>query len=243
MQRLSAFRERCGWNWRLAFLAFAATAFVAGGMVFLMAWPARETSGRRSNWSTLFRDPRVVCSLLSTFLMATAQYSLYTFSSAYLTRVDGLTVASATSALMVFGLAGIAGGMLGGFATDRFGSHRILWFGPTVLLLSQVALLGAHCSGEIFAGLVAWGLAAYSFQAPQQTRLLNLAPHARGVILSFNSIANYSGISAGAALGGLIVERLGLHALPWISATIAMAALLSCLPAMLSNPAASSRPV
>jgi predicted MFS family arabinose efflux permease len=133
--------------------------------------------------------------------------------------------------------------MLGGFATDRFGSHRILWFGPTVLLLSQLALLGAHRSGEIFAVLVAWGLAAYSFQAPQQTRLLNLAPHARGVILSFNSTANYSGISAGAALGGLIVERLGLHALPWISATIAMAALLSCLPAMLSNPAASSRPV
>ncbi len=202
------------WSWRMAFVSFAATAFVAGGLVLMMARSARETSGSQSEWPTLPRDPRNIVSLSSTFLLDTAQYSLYTSAPAYLTGVSGLSNISTTSALMVFGLAGIAGGLAGGLATNRFASHRILWFSRTVLLVSYIALLAAHRSGEVFAILVAWGLAAYSFQAPQQTRLLSLAPNARSAILSFNSTANYCGISAGAALGGLIIDRLGLHSLP-----------------------------
>jgi predicted MFS family arabinose efflux permease len=62
------------------------------------------------------------------------------------------------------------------------------------------------------------------------------------VILSFNSTANYCGIAAGAALGGLIVDHIGLHSLPWISATIGLAALLSCLPMVLTSLSASRRP-
>lgn len=184
----------------------------------------------------------MIGSLSSTLLQATAQYTLYTFASAYLITVDRFSVATATSALMVFGVAGITGGILGGLATDRFGSHRILWISPAVLLTAQLALLGVHSTADVFFALAAWGLAAYSFQAPQQTRLINLAPEARSVVLSFNSTANYCGISAGSALGGLIVDHFGLHALPWVSATIGLAALLSCLPAALTSTATSSRP-
>jgi predicted MFS family arabinose efflux permease len=231
------------YSWRIAFLAFAATALVAGFLVFGMSWPPRDTAGKRGEWSAILRDVRVVGSLSSTLLQATAQYSLYTFASAYLTLVDRLSAATATSLLMIFGIAGIAGGILGGRATDRFGSHRILWLSPAVLLASHLAFLGVHRTGEIAVVLVAWGLAAYSFQAPQQTRLITLVPNARSVVLSFNSTANYCGISAGAALGGLIVDRISLHALPWVSATIALTALLSCLPAIMTSPAASGRPV
>ncbi|WP_186079849.1 MFS transporter [Burkholderia gladioli] len=231
------------WSWRMAFVSSAATAIVAGGLVLVMAWPPRKPSGSQSEWPTLLRDPRIIVSLSSTFTLATAEYSLYTFASAYLTRVSGLFITSTTSALMVFGMAGIAGGIAGGLATDRFGSHRILWLSPTVLLVSNIALFAVHRSGEVFCHPRCVGLAAYSFQAPQQTRLLSMAPNARSAILSFNSTANCCGISAGAALGGLIVDRLGLHALPGISAAIALAALLSCFPATLSNPVASSRHV
>jgi predicted MFS family arabinose efflux permease len=230
------------YNWRTAFLAFAATAFLAGCLVSMMPWPPRDAIGKRAEWPVIFRDPRVIGSLSSTLLQATAQYSLYTFASAYLVLVDRFSVATATSALMDFGVAGIVGGILGGLATDRLGSHRILWFSPAVLIVSHLALLGVHRVDGVFFILAAWGLAAYSFQAPQQTRLINLVPNARSVVLSFNSTANYCGISAGAALGGLIVDRSGLHTLPWVSATIALAALLSCLPAALARPAASSRP-
>jgi DHA1 family inner membrane transport protein len=230
------------YNWRIAFLAFAATAFLAGCLVAMMPWPPRDAIGKPGEWSTIFRDRRVIGSLSSTLLQATAQYSLYTFVSAYLMLIDRFSVATATAALMVFGIAGIVGGILGGFATDRLGSHRILWVSPAVLFITHLALLGIRRADEVFLVLAAWGLAAYSFQAPQQTRLINLVPKSRSVVLSFNSTANYCGISAGAALGGLIVDRIGLHTLPWVSATIALAALLSCLPAALARSAASSRP-
>jgi predicted MFS family arabinose efflux permease len=184
----------------------------------------------------------VIGSLLSTLLLATAQYSLYTFASAYLMLVDRFSIATATGALMVFGIAGIVGGIVGGFATDRLGSHRVLWFSPAVLLISHLALLSVHLEGGILLVLAAWGLAAYSFQAPQQTRLMNLMPNARSTILSFNSTANYCGISAGSALGGLVVDRVGLHTLPWISAAIALAALLSCLPAAFVRSTGASHP-
>jgi MFS transporter, DHA1 family, inner membrane transport protein len=229
-------------NWRMAFLAFAAVAFVAGCLVLVMSWPPRNAISRRGEWSELFHDRRVIGSLSSTLLQATAQYSLYTFASAYLVLVDRFSVAAATAALMVFGIAGIVGGILGGIATDRFGPQRILWLSPAILLIAHLALLEVHLTGEILFVLAAWGLAAYSFQAPQQTRLINLVPNARSVVLSFNSTANYFGISAGSALGGLIVDRVGLHTLPWVSATIALAALLSCLPAALTRSVRSTRP-
>ncbi|MFT4508610.1 MFS transporter [Caballeronia sp. 15711] len=230
------------YNWRMAFLAFAATAFLAGCLVAMMPWPPRDAIGKRGKWSAIFRDLRVIGSLSSTLLVATAQYALYTFASAYLILVDQFSIATATTALMVFGIAGIVGGILGGIATDRLGGHRILWVSPAVLLISHLALLGVHREIGTFLILAAWGLAAYSFQAPQQTRLMSLMPNDRSMILSFNSTANYCGISAGAAFGGLIVDRIGLHTLPWVSAAIALVALLSCLPAALTSSAASSRP-
>jgi predicted MFS family arabinose efflux permease len=71
---------------------------------------------------------------------------------------------------------------------------------------------------------------------------MNLMPNARSTILSFNSTANYCGISAGSALDGLVVDRVGLHTLPWISAAIALAALLSCLPAAFARSTGSTHP-
>jgi predicted MFS family arabinose efflux permease len=230
------------YNWRMAFLAFAAIALLAAGLVIMMTWPPRNVTGKPGKWSDIFRDYRVIGSLLSTLLLATAQYSLYTFASAYLMLVDRFSIATATGALMVFGIAGIVGGIVGGVATDRLGSHRVLWFSPAVLLISHLALLSVHLEGGILLVLAAWGLAAYSFQAPQQTRLMNLMPNARSTILSFNSTANYCGISAGSALGGLVVDRVGLHTLPWISAAIALAALLSCLPAAFVRSTGASHP-
>jgi predicted MFS family arabinose efflux permease len=230
------------YSWRVSFLGFAAVALLAGALVMATRWPPRDAAAKRGEWKVIVRDPRVASGLSSTFLQATAQYTLYTFASAYLILIDGFSIATATSALMVFGVAGIVGGIVGGIATDRLGSHHVLWFSPTVLLVSHLALLSVHRTGEVFLILAAWGLAAYSFQAPQQTRLINLAPNARSVILSFNSTANYCGIAAGAALGGLIVDHIGLHSLPWISATIGLAALLSCLPMVLTSLSASRRP-
>jgi predicted MFS family arabinose efflux permease len=49
-----------------------------------------------------------------------------------------------------------------------------------------------------------WSAVGWSFVAPQQVRLLKLAPDMAGVVLALNAAAIYVGSASGSALGGLI---------------------------------------
>ncbi|GAA2790707.1 hypothetical protein GCM10020219_072540 [Nonomuraea dietziae] len=72
-----------------------------------------------------------------------------------------------------------------------------------------------------------WAVASWWIPPPAQARLLALAGEAGPQALALNSSAVYVGVSAGGALGGLLIEGYGPGALPVGAAAAELVALLS----------------
>ena len=86
-----------------------------------------------------------------------------------------------------------------------------------------------------------WSMAGMSFYAPQQKRLIGLAPDLRNLLLAINASALYVGMSMGAAAGSQAWLHLGPWALPAVALVFiafSMASFLMSRRAELGQPAA-----
>jgi DHA1 family inner membrane transport protein len=171
------------------------------------------------------REARFV--LLMTLLYFTAIFTVFSYIGPVLRALVAMDTARFSLTLMLFGLSGVAGTLLGGAATDRFGPR------PTLLLLMSTLLamllllpLAAGHYAALLAVLVVWGTAGFGMMAPQQSRLAQLAPVQAPLLLSLNTSMLYLGTALGAVVGGIGAPALGFARLSWAGAPFAALALL-----------------
>ena len=175
--------------------------------------------------AVLRRGP-VAASLAITALYFAAVFTVFSFIVLVLRALVPLSPAAVSLTLMLFGAAGLAGTLLGGYANDRYGPRTALTAHLTVLVLMMLLLpLTAGQPLLMTAVLLLWGAAGFGMMAPQQSRLAALAPAQTALLLSINSSMVYLGMAAGAGLGGLVAPVLGYARLSWVSALLAMLAL------------------
>jgi predicted MFS family arabinose efflux permease len=158
---------------------------------------------------TVLSERGVARIVLVTLAASFTSIGAYTYISALLRNTDGAT--STAGYLWVWGLGGLIGCLGIGFLIDRWRDTRALQ--SVILATLAVALLTFPLIGRSFAGallgLFVWGAAGWSSLAPQQHRLLALAPKHGTVAVVLNASALYLGSSAGATLGGLLVDGRG----------------------------------
>ncbi|HEX2314347.1 MAG TPA: MFS transporter, partial [Thermomonospora sp.] len=128
------------------------------------------------------------------------------------------------------GLAGLAGGQLGGRASDRWGPHRALLMG----IAGFTAVMGVFAACwplrplpmlALLPLLLVWAAVSFSVPPPAQARLLALAGPAGPQALALNSSAVYVGVSGGGAVGGVLLSTFGSGALPLGAAAVEVVAL------------------
>ncbi|MFA8384875.1 MAG: MFS transporter [Pelagibaca sp.] len=211
-------------GWRMAFWIVLALALLFTVLVWVRV-PAglRFTPVSLNDLGRALRDGVVMGAVLFTASFLGAIYVLFTYLAPLLEQTMGFGRDGITLVLLVFGAGAVAGNLIGGFLTDRLGSIASL----VLLCLGQIVLM------PIFSGLplapwmvlvlaFVWSAFGWSFMAPQQVRLMKLAPNLAGVVLALNAAAIYVGTAAGSALGG-IVQNLG--DLTWLGAAAGIAAL------------------
>jgi len=112
-----------------------------------------------------------------------------------------------------------SGSRSGGYATDKWGLHRVLITG---LGLNGIALIliaiGIHVPVMLITMLILWSIVVWSLGPPQQLHVITIAPESTGIILSLNSMVLQLAMAAGAGVGGLLVEGGSLSLVPWIAA-------------------------
>ena len=165
---------------------------------------------------------------LRTLLFFIAIFSVFTYVGPVLLALNAMNPTLLSVVLAIFGMAGIAGTLLGGWATDRFGSLRTIAAQLTVLvsMMCLLPLTQGYLPATIVT-LVVWGLAGFGLTAPQQSRLVNLSPSQAPLLLSLNSSMLYLGTALGAVVSGALIDSVGLARLGWVGAPFAMAALLT----------------
>lgn len=217
---------RYGWRWPLALVGAGALAAAAGLLALLpraISAPGASFAGLPS----LVRRPPVAAALALTLLYFTAIFTVFSYIGPVLQALAPLSPEGLSLTLMLFGVSGVVGTLLGGWANDRFGARRALpvQLGMLALMMALVPLTEGHAQA-VRAAFFAWGVAGFGMLAPQQSRLAELAPAQTPILLSLNSSMLFLGTAAGAAIGGAAAGSVGFARLAWVGVPFALAGLL-----------------
>ncbi|KDB50737.1 hypothetical protein X805_36450 [Sphaerotilus natans subsp. natans DSM 6575] len=203
-------------SWRTVFVLLAISAPLLG----ITLWRAIGcgTAGPRiagSGFLRVLERPATAWALLMMLLLMAGQFCAYTLLVPLMTKRFGLAAGDMTALLMLFGLGGVIGNLLAG----RFGSR----LGPVRLIRLSVLGLTIAFSGLMLAPalpmpgvllMMLWSVCGLLFAAPQQQRLIQLAPPAlRSLALAANASAMYLGMSLGAWSGARLYELAGVETL------------------------------
>ncbi|MCB1342426.1 MAG: MFS transporter [Pseudooceanicola sp.] len=159
-------------------------------------------------------SPRHLVALLFTCVFTGSTYILFTYISPLLGERMAFGRDGITLFLLASGLGAVAGNLLGGFLCDRLGPARTL----ALLALVEGCLLPAFSwlplpVPLVFALGFLWSVFGWSFNAPQQLRLITLDPGRASVLLALNAGGIYIGSAIGAWIGAALLAARGLDAL------------------------------
>jgi DHA1 family inner membrane transport protein len=202
-------------GWPSAFWASAALALA--GLIALIvrmprAVPFQVTS--LAAIATILADLRTAFAIAFTATFIGAIYTVFTFFGPLLEASLGMGAELRTVYLALFGIGAVIGNFAGGYLTDRIGSGKTL----ALLCLGQAAIMPLFSvipwTPLALAILVGgWSAFGWSFMAPQQARLVVLAPAAQALALALNAAMIYVGIAVGSGIAAAVMDNFGLGAL------------------------------
>ncbi|RRR98172.1 MFS transporter [Glycomyces terrestris] len=228
--------QRAGWQ--AAFLALAATGLVAFA-VLLAALPSKPTRNEHAGRGTVPDARRFALVLVTTVLAVAGFFAVYTYTSAVITAVAGMSAALLGPLLLARGVADFGGIAAGGVLSDR--DQRLAVTLPLALLAAVFAGLWAFGSSPWVAGgvIVLTGLSMGMFSPALQNRVMEFAPGSTDTASAANSVAFNVGIALGSSLGGLTLAHAGADHIALTGTVFAAAAVGTSL--FLTDPGRSRR--
>ena len=212
------------YGWRVPVWLFAGTSLAA---LISVHWLVPGNLASAGTGFLGFRaaaaQPAVLRIWLRTLLYFVAIFSVFAYIGPVLQALNPMSPEKLSATLMIFGLAGMAGTLSGGWASDRFGPIRTLRV--QLLALTSMMLLVPLTQGRyplMVAVFIVWGIAGFGMMSPTQARLVNISPRQAPMLFSLNSSMLYAGTALGAAVGGISSAAFGFSTLAWAGAGFAV---------------------
>lgn len=227
-------------GWRTAFWIVVALSALSALLVWVRV-PAglRFTPVSLRDLGGTLKDGVIMGAVLFTASFLGAIYVLFTYLAPLMAETMGFGRDGITLVLLAFGAGAVVGNLIGGWLTDRLGSVKSL----VILCLAQIVLMPMFSGLPVapwfvFLLVFVWSIMGWSFVAPQQVRLLGLAPQLASVVLALNAAAIYVGTALGSGIGGL-VQNLG--DITWLGVAAGIVAFGALVHLLASHRAANIR--
>lgn len=215
------------YGWRATFVAVVGIGLVS---VAAIAWLvpagiAQPSGGGLLGEVRVLGKLQVWLAMLISALASASLFAVFTYIKPYLTDVSGLSTATVTWVLLLFGGGMTIGNIIGG----RLADWKLM---PTVigtLLLLALLLVGFAEFGAVAAVAVfivfLWGLLVFVIVPPLQIRVVETASEAPNLAATLNQGAFNIGNAAGAWIGGVALSLGVSYAnLPLVGAALALLA-------------------
>jgi predicted MFS family arabinose efflux permease len=220
-------------GWQTTFLAVAALGMI-GFIGILMLVPRAIAGSAPSSLLTqlaVLKKPRLLLVYAMTALGYGGSFVAFTYLAPILQQVAGFSAGAVGLVMLVYGVSVAFGNIWGGKLADRKGPVRALQI--VFALLAAVLLVlqfTAASKTAVLITVLAWGAVAFGNVPGLQVYVVQRAgrdaPQAVDVASGLNIAAFNVGIALGAWGGGIIVDRIGLMATPWIGAVVVLGAFL-----------------
>jgi MFS transporter, DHA1 family, inner membrane transport protein len=215
------------YGWRATFLAVVGIGLVSVAAIagLVPAGITQPSGGGLLGEVRVLGKLQVWLAMLISALASASLFAVFTYIKPYLTDVSGLSTATVTWVLLLFGGGMTIGNIIGG----RLADWKLM---PTVigtllmlaLLLVGFAEFGAIAAVAIFIVFL-WGLLVFVIVPPLQIRVVEAASEAPNLAATLNQGAFNIGNAAGAWVGGVALSLGVSYAnLPLVGAALALLA-------------------
>lgn len=175
--------------------------------------------------------PALVIVAVTALVINLGQNTFYTYIVPWTTHVGGVPAADVGGILFAYGLAGAGGLVIAGVSGDRYprGALLLLLSGIVVAVLG-LAALAPDAPLRVVIGLAIWAAAFGGIPSLLQSRMMHsVSARLRDTASAWVTISFNLAIGSGALLGGVLLDHLGIHVLPFAEAALVLAAIVFIL--------------
>jgi MFS family permease len=225
-------------GWRPFFMVGALPGFVCLAMTHLFTRDLKEKTGKEEASEgvsladiakQLARPPVILISSFN-FLVSLASWSLGTFVPTYLANGRGLSVADASSTMLVQATASVFNGLAAGYITDSLGFKPPAIVSMLVMCLVSILLPIIPLGMPAGLVLVLWGLVGgWSYTASNVFILKIIPRRLRGTFLGIFNQIGFISATIGPPIFGLILDAAGFRAFFYLALALYAASLVSIL--------------
>lgn len=170
--------------------------------------------------------PAVVLVGVIVVLVALGHNLFYTYIAPFLLGPVGIEPGAVAGVLFLYGGTGAIGLVLAATLGDRF--PRGAMIAAIAVVLASVSVIAAfsHLQWVALIAVGVWGASFGALPSLLQARMMHTASlRVRDIAASYFTTSFNLAIGAGALVGGLILDRLGVGVLPWLDVAITLAGL------------------
>ena len=209
-------------NWRTPYFMIGVLFALVSAALFVLnrRLPARARTLQLSPGSPLrrmgsdfrhvFSKPWARIVLATVFLEGAFLYGPFAFIASHLHLAFGVSLSAAGSLVMLFGLGGLLYAAFAGRLVRGLGEVGLVRWGGALLSASLLVIGFAPAWQWSVPGCLVAGLGFYMLHNTLQINATQMAPERRGAAVSAFASSFFLGQSAGVALTGWVVERLGV---------------------------------
>ncbi|PTQ12191.1 MFS transporter [Sphingomonas oleivorans] len=215
------------WRATMWFVTILGLVAAVGVAALLPAIPGAARLSLRERLAPI-GDARVAATLLTTLLVLSGLYTVYSYISIVFDRATGGSGMVLGALISIWGVAAVAGNLIAGSLTDRFGSRKLLIV-AIALAAADFALMpvtSATLAGAIGA-LIIWGMCGWGVLVPQQHRLVGIAPALAPILIALNAATIYIAVSVSGVLGAVALQTLDAHSLGLVGAFLILLGLIA----------------
>ena len=207
------------WRWTMASYRRSPLCLALGVWLLLthVPLPPKITLAQRLSPA----DPRVTLTLLCTWLYQSGHFIIYTYFTVVFDRAIGHNALLIGALLVLWGTSGTVSNLIAGRLSDSLGSRKLIVSMLVVLTLVLISVSWAGASlWTTIPLLIVYGAVSWGTLAPQQHRLVAIAPQTAPVVLGLNTSCTYFGVTTAGVVGAIGIHAVGAHCLGYLGASL-----------------------
>ncbi|RKQ33252.1 MFS transporter [Oceanobacillus halophilus] len=201
------FGNAFGWRAPFVFITILTLLSITGIIFFMerVAPPAEQISLKRQFAS--LKDQKILFAHLTTFILLTGHSTLYSYLTPFVKFTMDLDGTWVSIIYLVFGIAAVSGGAVGGTLGDILGSKRTILGVIVIFAFAIFAIPFSTFSIPLFlVVMIIWGAMSWAITPPLQNYLMVSAPETSNVQISLNNSSLHLGIAVGSSIGAIVID-------------------------------------
>lgn len=216
-------------GWRAPFILITGlTALSIIGVHFFMDRIQPKTQVPLKVQLASLKSPKITFAIMTTFLYMSGHTVIYAYFSPYIQTTSDLDGVWVSIVYLIFGVAAVSGGGIGGVLADLFGSKRSILL--ALILFSFVFFIlpfTTEIFPMLFLTLIIWGILSWAISPAMQTYLIETSPETSDIQQSLNNSALHLGVAVGSIIGGMVVEELSIEHNPFVGGILIILSLFT----------------